>query len=65
MDKEIADKMQRVAGQLEALNTFANSVYCMPSDAATVAIVGAIRGLSDHAVRSAQRYAEEYAKASI
>jgi hypothetical protein len=65
MDREVADKMQRVAGQLEALNAFANAVYCMPGDAATVAIVVALRGLSDHAVRSAQRYAEEYAKASI
>jgi hypothetical protein len=65
MDREIADKMQRVAGQLEALNTFVNAVYCMPSDAATGAIIVAMRGLSDHAVRSAQRYAEEYAKASI
>jgi hypothetical protein len=62
MDQEVKDKMQRVAGQLEALSTFANAVYCMPSDAATVAIIVAIRGLADHATRSAARYAEEQSR---
>lgn len=62
MDQDVKDKMHRVVGQLEALDAAAAHAFCMPSDAATVAIINSIRLLTNHAVISASRYAEEQSR---
>lgn len=64
MDKEVADKMYRMVGQLEGLDAAAKSAYCMPGDSATVAMIDAIRALTNRVVLSAWSYANEQTKPS-
>jgi hypothetical protein len=63
MDKEIADKMYMAVGKIEALNAIALQTYGMPSDSTTAALIDAIRALTNKAVLSAWRYADEQTKA--
>lgn len=57
MDKDVADKMYRIVGNLETLDELAKRACGMPNDTATAAIIVAIRTLTDSAVRSAWLYA--------
>lgn len=58
MDKEIKDKHYRFVGSLQALEVLAKQISCMPSDAATAAMLDAIRHLAQRAVVSAWEYAD-------
>lgn len=63
MDKDVADKMQQTVGHLNALDAMAKGVGCMPGDHATATLIDAIRSLTNKAVLSAWRYADEQSKA--
>lgn len=59
MDKEIRNKYYRVIGSLEAVETAAKNVACMPSDTATARLLDSARMLLNKAVLSAWEYAEQ------
>jgi len=59
MNKDIYDKHYQIVGGLQALQDAANRAFCMPSDAATEALLGVARNVLEQAVISARRYADE------
>jgi hypothetical protein len=58
VDKEIRDKHYRIVGMLQALESSAKSVYCMPCDKTTAALLDAARQIINKACTSAWEYAE-------
>jgi enoyl-[acyl-carrier-protein] reductase (NADH) len=62
MDQDVKDKMQQIVGSIGALDRVAHTATCMPNDQATATILDAIRALTNKAVLSAWRYADEQSK---